>query len=102
MPSHAYHDILPGFDPDQIWYDGCQECEERGANVSHGIGTLDHNNFQRAWLRAIEWNSRGLANISGAERELLETLWAVYCQQDTARRLNMLQLADISSWENNE
>ena len=92
---HAYHEKLPGFDPAQIWYDGCAECEDRGAKVWRGIGTLDHNNFARAWQRAIDWNTpRGLDNVSYAERALLETLWSVHRQQETQRFLGAL-LSDI-------
>lgn len=88
MAVHAYHEKLPNYHPDQIWFDGCAECEERGHVVYRGISQLDHNNFARAWARAIEWNTTGLTNVSHAERELLETLWAVHLHQETARRLS--------------
>lgn len=83
---HAYHDILPGFDPDQIWYDGCQECESRSTTIYRGIGTLDSNNYRRAKARAIEWNTNHQhdLNISRAEAPLLETLWAIHCQEERA------------------
>lgn len=86
MSAHAYHDELPGYRPDQIWHDGCPECEERGQVVYRGIGTLDHANFARAWQRAIDWNVGDQLDmhISACEVALLETLWAVRCQQETA------------------
>lgn len=94
IDMHEYHDILPGFDPDQIWFDGCAECEERGATVYRGISALDHNNFARAWARAIQWNTEGLSNISYAERALLETLWAVHLQQEAQNYILRLVGAD--------
>jgi hypothetical protein len=88
MSVHAYHEQLPGYHPDQIWHDGCAECEARGSVVYRGIGQLDHRNWARAWQRAIDWNSKpDDLHISHAEMALLETLWAVYIKQDAAVRL---------------
>lgn len=95
---HAYHDELPGYHPDQIWHDGCGECEERGAVVYRGIAQLDHGNFARAWQRAVRWNNLGSVvdmHISQAERALLETLWAVHCQQEAAAYIAGVVAGDL-------
>lgn len=77
--SHDYHEQLPGFDERQIWHDGCAECEQRGERVA--IETLDSDNFRRAWMRAVEWNHRGVqGSLAECERKLLQTLWSVHCQ----------------------
>lgn len=83
--SHAYHDGLPGYSPDQILHDGCGECEYRASRDDHGIGSLDRQNFARAWKRAADWNvfPPDLATaptIAKAERPLLSALWAVQLQ----------------------
>lgn len=92
MAVHAYHEQLPGYHPDQIWHDGCGECEERGATVYRGIGHLDQDNFARAWQRAIDWNigDRIDLHIAEAERVLLETLWAVRCQLETQQHMRVV------------
>lgn len=89
MAVHDYHEELPGFHPDQILHDGCGECEERGKVAHRAIVALDHDNYQRAWRRAIQWNEAGGGglHIARAEALLLETLWAVHCQQETAEYL---------------
>jgi hypothetical protein len=74
---HDYHEKLPGYSPNQIWHDGCAECEQRGADPVRHLGTLDDRNFFRAWKRACEWETKGLADISRAESGLLKLLWAV-------------------------
>jgi hypothetical protein len=77
---HDYHDGLPGFSEAQILHDGCAECEERGASRNLGIAHLDHVRFARAWERAAAWNKAGLADVSNAERPMLDVLWAIQCQ----------------------
>lgn len=77
---HDYHEVLPGYDPAQILHDGCVECEARAESRDCGISSLDHGNFERAWQRAAEWNTRGLANIASAEVPMLDALWAVQCK----------------------
>jgi hypothetical protein len=80
--THAYHDGLPGFHPDQILHDGCGECEARSDSRNHGIASLDRTRFPRAWRRAADWN-QGLLDprtISAAEVPLLDVLWAVQVQ----------------------
>jgi hypothetical protein len=77
MAAHVYHDGLPGYDPRQIWYDGCPECEWRGANMPHTVGTLDSSNLQRAMERARLWNGDAhdqTGPISKAEVPLLDFL----------------------------
>ena len=78
--THDYHDNLPGYDPAQILHDGCAECEARAKLDSHGISELDSRNFARAWLRAADWNQRGLTNISKTEAPMLNALWSVQVQ----------------------
>jgi len=75
--THAYHEKLPGFAPDQILHDGCDECEERAQRTDHGLSSLDSSNFALAWRRAAQFNQRGLADVSYAEMPLLNTLWSV-------------------------
>ncbi len=76
---HDYHDELKGYDPRQIWHDGCAECEERGKSLPYTLGNLDNESFVRAWERATAWNldHDTVGHISDAERVLLETLWAM-------------------------
>lgn len=90
---HAYHDKLPGYSPEQILHDGCAECEERGAVVYRAIHALDAHNYQRAKLRARTWNGVGLSNVSHAERVLLETLWAIHCQEETAAYISAARVS---------
>jgi hypothetical protein len=76
--AHDYHQALPGYSDDQILHDGCGECEARGKAVSRAITSLDKGRFALAWKRAADWNlTVGAVFVSKAERELLETLWAV-------------------------
>ena len=77
---HTYHDDLPGYDPRQIWFDGCPECEHRGQTVPSSIGTLDMNNLARAWDRTNLWcNDKWseIGNLSQAELPLLRFLESV-------------------------
>lgn len=78
--SHDWHENLPGYNPDHILHDGCNECEQRSARRDHGISSLDPANFRRAWARAAQWNEQGLPSISDAETPLLDVLWAVQVQ----------------------
>lgn len=80
--SHAYHDALDGYHPNQILHDGCQECEQRAENVERALANLDHNRFEKAWRRAFDaFGSRGagvpLTERSRAEMPLLTALWGV-------------------------
>jgi hypothetical protein len=78
--SHEYHDALLGYSPAQVWHDHCGECEARGANLAHGIGCLDEQNFAKAWARAAAWNREGVPDLSQAERPLLQVLWSIQLQ----------------------
>jgi hypothetical protein len=80
MSAHDYHDALPGFSEDQIWHDGCGECEDRSEHVGRSISQLDSQNFARAWERAAKWNKTGLADVSKAEAPLLNVLWSLQLQ----------------------
>ncbi len=84
---HDYHDGLPGYSPDQILHDGCGECEHRAKSDDHGIAHLDHRNFYRAWLRAVEWNMRGLTDLARAEIPMLNALWAVQVKLESCTGL---------------
>ena len=75
---HDYHEGLPGFHPEQILHDGCGECERRGKDPNLALEHLDRGNFNRAWVRAAEWQKYSRAeHIAVAETELLRTLWMV-------------------------
>lgn len=78
--THDPHHAHPGYDENQVLYDGCAECKERGANVALAIGHMDKATFARAWTRAATLNRAGLDKVSNAEFPLLKVLWAVQCQ----------------------
>ena len=74
---HDYHDALPGYDPRQIWHDGCKECEHRGKTVPYSVGTLDDERLRRAWTRMLAWDGghwEGIGTMSKAELPLLRFL----------------------------
>ena len=73
---HTVHQDLGGYDPGQIWFDGCAECEHRGETVPSSIGYLDNTNMARAWDRSLAWSADELdpATVSNAERPLLRYL----------------------------
>ena len=77
MGVHVYHDALPGFSAAQVLHDGCDECEERGADPSYAIGKFDQRNFVIAWQRAAAWNQTGLPDLARAEIPTFRVLWAV-------------------------
>jgi hypothetical protein len=74
--THTFHEGLPGYDPRQIWFDGCEECESRGEHAVDALGSLDSERFHRAWRRAADWNKdRDVGPVSNAERPLLTAIW---------------------------
>jgi hypothetical protein len=75
--THAYHQGLPGYDPEQMLHSSCSECVERAARPDHGIAHLDVDGFRRAWRRAARWQREGIDNLSPAERPMLAVLWVV-------------------------
>jgi hypothetical protein len=84
MPSgHIYHEDLDGYDPRQIWFDHCPECERRGADPAGNLGHLDSLKFVAAWRRAAltgdnsETAVAQLGPVSNAEGGLLEMLYQV-------------------------
>lgn len=81
--THDPHHVLPGYSENQVLYDGCAECEQRGADVALAIGHLDSHAFARAWARAATLNRGGLEDVSHAEFPLLKALWAVQCQLES-------------------
>lgn len=78
--SHGYHEGMPGYHPDQLLTDGCEECEQRAARDSRGIAQLDTYRFARAWRRATQFGYGQAPHVSRAEAPLLNTLWAVQLQ----------------------
>jgi len=78
--AHDYHDALPGYHPDQILHDGCEEREQRARTDSHGIAQLDRQRFVQAWVRAADFNQAKVRNASVAEAPMLNALWVVQLQ----------------------
>jgi hypothetical protein len=77
---HDHHESLPGYHPDQLLHDGCDECEDRGQHVHEAIAKLDEDRFVLAWKRAGELQLHGLPHVSRAELPLLRALAAVQVQ----------------------
>jgi hypothetical protein len=78
---HEYHDGLPGYSADQIFHDGCGECETRAASLDGGIAWLDKDSFPRAWARAAQWDRGSLPDmVARAEVPVLRILWSVQVQ----------------------
>ena len=79
--SHAFHDALDGFDARQILYDGCPECEARGADLRSALAHMDTETFTAAWQRAFDINasngSHDVGRESAAEADLLHVLFAI-------------------------
>lgn len=77
--THANHEINPGFDPRQIWKDGCTECGNRSRLLPMSILELDPERFRQAWARAFAWehDDDTTLNLSQAEMPLLKQLWAL-------------------------
>ena len=74
---HNYHDALPGYDPRQIWHDGCKECEHRGKTMPSSVGTLDETRLVRAWQRMEFWvhdDWESIGQMSLAELPLMRFL----------------------------
>jgi hypothetical protein len=78
---------LLGYAPGQILYDGCEECEARGKDVSMALANLDPSRFAAAWMRAFDDNASAgnfsairECPVSVAERPLLAVLWGVMVQ----------------------
>ena len=92
---HEYHERLPGYDPRQIWYDGCQECGLRAATLPRSLGTLDSDNYARALRRAVAWShDEEVGRVSGNEAPLLNLLWAVHVAGERMQR------AGYDAWGN--
>jgi hypothetical protein len=72
---HAYHEGLPGYNPNAVLHDGCEECEGR-AGIS-GLGYLDWRNSRRVVERAARWGREGLEDTNPTEVKLLRDVWTV-------------------------
>jgi hypothetical protein len=81
--SHAYHESLEGYHPDQVLVDHCPECEARGANVEVALAHFDAQRLRWAWLRAADWQAssppsgKRAIHISNAEVGVLRFFWAL-------------------------
>jgi hypothetical protein len=53
--AHGPHRTLPGYDERQIWFDGCDECEQRGKSVPARLGPLSQ--AELPLLRYLEYVS---------------------------------------------
>lgn len=93
---HAPHHSLPGYDPEAILYDGCEECEARvGMN---GLLKLDANNLNLLWRRMLnermhfkvdESHQRKWGGYrSNAERTLGETMYLLGVLDERRRNPN--------------
>lgn len=82
--SHSYHEGLPGYDPAQIFHDGCEECEYRGENVLTAIGAMDTQTFVRAWARGRTLVRDGLDSCSNAEHSVLRVLGSIRLRLEDA------------------
>lgn len=76
--SHAPHESLRGYSPNQILVDSCAACEDRCMSRSLGIADLDDEGFAKAWLRAFQWERGQLDDrVSNCEAPMLSVLWSV-------------------------
>ena len=53
---HEYHEGTPHYDERQVLFDGCEECEARGADPRVALGHMDAERFRKAYARATAWN----------------------------------------------
>lgn len=78
--THANHPTLPGYDERQLFHDGCEECEARGASPEAAT-YLDRGRFAKAWKRAADWQRNAdpdvVRSLSHAELPMLRSLWYV-------------------------
>ena len=75
MAVHAYHEALPGYSPNAVLHEGCEECESRAG--IHGLGLLDWKNSRRVVERAVKLHREGLADTNNVEAKLLRDVWTV-------------------------
>lgn len=79
--AHAMHkNGLPREDGDPVLWDGCGECERRGADPGLAISNMDHIRFAEAWGRAVRMQSQGLPDIQLCEVKTLSAIAAVRSQ----------------------
>ena len=76
---HDDHEGFPGFDPRQIWKDGCAECRQRARTLPMSMLELDPEHFRAAWQRAYAWehDDDTSLRLSQTELPLLRQLWAI-------------------------
>jgi hypothetical protein len=92
MPTHTYHDDLPGFSPEAVLHHGCEECESRAG--IHGLGSLDWKNSRKVVERAVRLRSMhggGLDDTNPTERKLLDAVWTVLVWLENNTELEPIQ-----------
>jgi hypothetical protein len=74
MAMHCYHGGLPGYDPEAILHDGCEECEERASAGVSGMLALDQTNLDLLWRRCLnsEYSQGGGGEEAGEYRSNCE------------------------------
>lgn len=78
MAMHDYHEALPGFHEEQIFKDGCVECERRAADFEIALANMDVPTFERAWARGLAFEKGQAKNVSRAEAPVLRVLGQVH------------------------
>ena len=102
---HDDHLSLTGYDPDQIWHDGCEECEHRGRRPEEGMMTFDRDTLEKAWTRSARWNRQETENdvyptLSEAERPLLTLLWRMQVLLERNCGVPIGVLPGAGAWSN--
>jgi hypothetical protein len=96
---HAYHEKLPGYSPNAILHEGCEECEARAG--IHGLAYLDWKNSRRVVERAIRWRNDGLSDTNATEIKLLADVWTmlVWLENNTELSVGGLPWLDFERME---
>lgn len=92
MSVHAYHESLPGFSPEAVLHDGCEECESRAG--IHGLAHLDWRNSRRVVERAVRLRAMhggGLLDTNPTERKLLDAVWTVLVWLENNTEIDPIQ-----------
>lgn len=78
--SHNWHESHPGYHPAQVLHDNCDTCLERSRSPWMAIHALESDAFEAAWLRALEWNSGKVRNVSETELPVLQVFIGMSAQ----------------------